>query len=106
MITYSACYSSIIDLKVRRVGFIKRFQRHGPFENSGSERSRAFPQLVLAIAESDPIRQDVHGHQVQQDDGLREIINKTTSQSSSLFHFCFRQASEKTQALNRLNSRV
>ena len=43
--------------------------------------------------------QDLHGHQVQQDDGLRKIITKTTSQSSSLFHFCFRQASEKTQAL-------
>ena len=50
--------------------------------------------------------QDLHGHQVQQDDGLWEIISKTTSQSSSLFHFWFRQASEKTRTLNKLNARV
>ena len=41
--------------------------------------------------------QDLHGHQVQQDDGLREMITKTTSQSSSLFQVQLSQASERKQ---------
>ena len=48
--------------------------------------------------------QDLHGHQVQQDDGLREIINKTTSQSSSLFHLQLSRASERKETKKIINA--
>ena len=48
--------------------------------------------------------QDLHGHQVQQDDGLREMITKTTSQSSSLFHLQLSQASERKETKIKINA--